>query len=397
MQRERDIKTFMIWNWMFSAILTRVRARKTSSCLMIFPLAALFALLGCGGGGAGGQPAHQNFLLVPALTGQVAAFAVQQNGALGTPDLVAGPLVGGSIAVSSSSHEAFVADALSGNLFAFNQTQANQILPAPGSPFSLTANPGLLEGVAVRPDGKFAYVVGLSGEIIGLSIKSDGSVGPISGSPFPLPALADKVVTDSSGALLFAVGDFGISVFTIDPTTGALTSAGDPVSMPGPFLSGFGAAAVTPSAKFLYVTLRESNSVAAFSFDLRGKLQPVNGSPFPVGAAPSSLTATAQVVYVLNSGDNTISALEWNSTTGAITPISGSPFNAQGASGDIAVVNGQFLYVPTPFSLKNFTGLNMPAESAVAGFSIDGSGALAPLQGSPFQVELPLLGTAGSL
>jgi len=378
----------MLWDWRLSVALARVRARKAGSCLMILTLSALLAVLGCGGGGSAGGSVHpqsvQDFVFVPTQTAEVAVAPVQQNGALGTPAFFAGPAFSAGAAASSSSHGFFVADHITHMLFAFNGNQAGKFLPAPGSPFSLSTNIGFLGDVAVRPDGKFAYVLGESGGIVGLSINSDGSLAAIPGSPFPVASGTVAAVTDSSGALLFAVGAIGVSVFTIDSVTGALTSTGIPVVLPGAIFSTFGLAAASPSpGNFLYVALSGSNSVAVFSFDSTGKLLQVNGSPFAAGKSPLTLTATAQTVYVMNSGDNTISALALNSATGALTPINGSPFNAQGGLGELAVLHGRFLYVPGP-------------GNGVTGFSIDGTGALAPLAGSPFPIGEKLSGTVST-
>jgi 6-phosphogluconolactonase len=97
-----------------------------------------------------------------------------------------------------------------------------------------------------------------------------------------------------------------------------------------------------------------------------------------VGSAPLTVTATTKAVYVMNTFDNTISALAWDSGTGRLAPISGSPFNAQGGSGEMAPLNGQYLYAAAP--------------NAIAAFSISSSGALSPLSGSPFPAGAQLKG-----
>ena len=81
----------------------------------------------------------------------------------------------------------------------------------------------------------------------------------------------------------------------------------------------------------------------------------------------------------MNSVAGTISALAWNQTTGALSEIRGSPFDAQGASGgDIATLRGQYLYATDGNNLVS------PNTDAIVGFTIDSSGALSPLAGSPF-------------
>jgi 6-phosphogluconolactonase len=243
----------------------------------------------------------------------------------------------------------------------------------------LTSSTGFLESVAIRPDGKFVYVLGLSGGINGLSVAGNGSVVAIPGSPFPVAAGSVEAVTDSSGKFLFVVNSSTVSVFTIDPATGRLSATGSPVPLPTVTLATPGMAVTTPSpGNFLYIVLTSANSVAAFSFDTTGALTPVSGSPFAVGSAPLALAATTKAVYVMDTFDNMISALAWDNGTGKLSPISGSPFNAQGGSGEMAQLNGQNLYAAAP--------------NTIVAFSISSSGALNPLAGSPFPAGAQLKG-----
>src|SRR2546429_9895442 len=93
---------------------------------------------------------------------------------------------------------------------------------------------------------------------------------------------------------------------------------------------------------FLYTNNNESpNTVSAFSVGLGGTLTMVPGSPFLTGGEGSGLysasnTATVtirkKILYVSNTGTNNISGFSINTTTGALTPVPGSPF-ATGGSG----------------------------------------------------------------
>jgi 6-phosphogluconolactonase (cycloisomerase 2 family) len=264
----------------------------------------------------------------------------------------------------------------------------NQYLSAPGSPYPGGSGPSLLEAVTVTPNGKYVYVLGLSGTITGFSIANNGSLIAISGSPVSVAPNSVEAVTDTSGKFLFAVGASSVSAFTINSTTGALSAVGQPVALPASTLPSVGFAATAPGANFLYVPLTGANSVAAFSFDMTtGSLTAVPGSPFPVASMPQTLTATSTTIYVMGSLDNNISALAWDKITGALTEIGGSPFDSQGASGGgMATLSGRYLYA---------TRVNnplLPSSDAIVGFSIDSSGALTPLAGSPFLSSVPLWG-----
>ena len=341
--------------------------------------------IGCSGTGA---CVEQSFVYAATNAGQVLIFPIAQNGTLSTPASVPGPAItGGSIAVSPPSHELFVCDHVLDTLAAF-VLNGTKYQAAPGSPYPAGPGPALLESVTATPDGKFVYVVGLSGTISGFSVAGNGSLTSILGSPLAVVPNSIQAVTDSSGKFLFVVGSFSVSAFTINSVTGTLTSVGQPIALPASTLSTPGFAATTPRGNFLYVALTGGNSVAAFSFDsATGALTSVPGSPFPVGLGPLTLTASASTVYVMNSIAGTISALAWDPTTGALTEIHGSPFNAQGASGgDIATLRGQYLYATRGNSLV------LPNTDAIVGFSIDSAGALSPLAGSPFPSSVPLWG-----
>jgi hypothetical protein len=330
---------------------------------------------------------EQRFVSATTNAKEVLLFPVEQNGALGAPNtLLPGPLVPGGIAVSPPSRELFVADHAGETLFAFVQS-GNTYTSAPGSPYSLGSSAGFLESVTATSNGKFVYVVGLNGGIFGFSIGANGVLTPIPGSPFPAGVTQSVAsVTDSAGKLLFVVTGSNVSSFFINSTDGTLTVAAPPFPLPNTTLATIGMAATT-STNFLYVALSSANAVAGFSFDPNtGVLTDVGGSPFPVGKLPFTLTTTANTLYVVNSGDGTISAFSWNSTTGALTEISGSPFSAPSGGGELTVLNGQFLYVP---SINN---LSTPNVEEILGFSIGSSGTLTPLVGSPFTSTVQLAG-----
>jgi 6-phosphogluconolactonase len=88
-------------------------------------------------------------------------------------------------------------------------------------------------------------------------------------------------------------------------------------------------------------------------------------------------------VYVANYFDNTVSEYTINPTTGAVTPIPGSPL-AVSQPGFAAVdPSGAFVYVPNS------------ADPSISGYTINAaSGALTPIAGSPFPAEYNIVGIA---
>lgn len=368
------------------------------SNLTLISLATLVLFSGCGGGthphpctAASDACVPQRFVYATTAANKVLIFPVNQNGTLGSPASVPGPAItGGTITVSRSSGELFVADHVQGTVSAFVMGANNQYSAAPGSPYPV-ASVGSLGAVTVTPDGQFVYVVGSVGGVYGFSIAGDGSLASVPGSPATAIANSVDAVVDSATKFLFVLNGSSISVFSINPSNGSLTTAGVPVALSASTLPTVGmAATASGNGTFLFVALGSSNSVAAFSVDMStGALMPVAGSPFSSGSSLLDMTATANAVYVTHSLDGTISAFTWDKSTGVLTAISGSPFNAPWGSG-LTSLNGQYLYVT---SVNN---LFPPFVNSILGYSIGSSGAISPLAGSPYSAGVQLWGDIAS-
>ena len=109
----------------------------------------------------------------------------------------------------------------------------------------------------------------------------------------------------------------------------------------GALLAGCGIALVTASfvghifakavPKFVYVADYYSSDITAYSVDSStGALTPVDGSPFAAGQNPFAVTVdpSGKFVYAVNYMSNEISAYAIDNSTGALAPVSGSPFAA---------------------------------------------------------------------
>ena len=139
-------------------------------------------------------------------------------------------------------------------------------------------------------------------------------------------------------------------------------------------------AAVSPGAAgapFAYVANEFDGSVSGYTIDPTTEaLTPIAGSPFDAGGEPGSVAVdpSGKFVYVANENDNNVSGYTIDSTTGALTALAGSPFPAGTDPVSVAVdPSGKFVYV------ANVEGDN------VSGYTIDPTtGALTPIAGSPF-------------
>jgi 6-phosphogluconolactonase (cycloisomerase 2 family) len=174
-----------------------------------------------------------------------------------------------------------------------------------------------------------------------------------------------------------------ITVFSVDNNTGALSMVS--VAATGPMPN---AVVVDPMGRFAYAGNSAENggtpSVSAYTIDSNtGTLTPVLGSPYPTGQPPSSCGMTVdprgKFLYIAQCmpasyGYSVVTAYNINQSTGALTPVPGSPYQlAIGASSVTTDPLGKFLFVAHTISCD------------VPTYSIDANtGALTPVAGSPF-------------
>ena len=219
---------------------------------------------------------------------------------------------------------------------------------------------------------------------------TSGALTTISGSPFAT-AGADSITSDPAGRFLFVGNQTtgSVSVFQINATTGALVAA------PGSPFFAFNldfaeVLAVDGTGNFLYVGQNfAALPVYAFSIDQNnGGLSPVTGSPFSLGVAGVRTDFTGKFAVGLSGvfGDNHLYVFAIDPNTGALTAVNNSPFATTMAEPENLRIHpsSQFVYA---FGVDNSS-----APAATEGFTIDPtSGALTPLAGSPF-TGLPIVG-----
>lgn len=353
-----------------------------SSYLLLSLLTLSIALAACGGGNtACTTPPCQigggaEFLIATSISGDVLSLPVDaKTGALGASTSAPGPAMSLGLAAVGSQF-VYASDFQSGSIFAYSiNSTSGALTAAAGSPFSLGPF-SVPTGLATRPGSNHLYVAD-AGKIDGLTINTAGVPAAISGSPF-LAGTNLELAVDPSGRFLYATDDDppgGVSAFTIDSTTGALSTVpGSPFTISGQTVSNsqpFGLV-VDSTGRFIYAALSTTNQIAAFSIVSgtgAGALTPVPGSPFPAGSTPLAVATAGNFLYA-NSADGTIWGYAIDSATGALNPVAGSPFPFHAA-------------LLTTDALGNF--LYGSSSTGIAAFSIDSTtGALVPLAGSPF-------------
>ncbi|MGA8154403.1 MAG: beta-propeller fold lactonase family protein [Terriglobales bacterium] len=262
------------------------------------------------------------------------------------------------------------------------------------SPFTPPALPTSGINSMVIVNKQFLYVpIGGLAEVEAFSINhASGALTAISGSPFPAQASDDTLTSDPKGRFLFVGGRFtsSISAYQIDPTTGSLNAA------PGSPVQSFNVAfanslTVDGNGKFLYVGQTFSSlPVAVFSIDkTTGALTEITGSPFQLGV--SVVQADPSGKFLLGVADNTgasgdphIYVFSIDPITGAPTPVPNSPFATVSIPFALTIhPNGNFVYPSVADNTDTVTSLE--------GYGLDTtSGALTALSGSPF-TALPIV------
>jgi len=124
----------------------------------------------------------------------------------------------------------------------------------------------------------------------------------------------------------------GIAIYIVDVTTGQLRHNGYVAT------GGYPSVTVDPSGRFAY-SINGSNNISGYTIDASsGALTPLPGSPFAAELGPFSVTVdpSGRFAYVANANSNNISGYTIDASTGVLTPLPGSPFAA--GSGPTSVI-----------------------------------------------------------
>jgi YVTN family beta-propeller protein len=184
---------------------------------------------------------------------------------------------------------------------------------------------GRANSVAVHPSGKFAYATdgsnGFPGETDNVSMYTINattgiltSIGTIAAGSFP-----NSMAIDPFGKFAFVTnsGSNDVSMYTINATTGILTYIGPIAAGTGPV-----SVAVDPTGKFAFVTNSGSNDVSMYTINgTTGALASIG--TIAAGLSPTSITIhpSGKFAYVTNSGSNSVSTYSIDVATGALTLI----------------------------------------------------------------------------
>jgi hypothetical protein len=204
------------------------------------------------------------------------------------------------------------------------------LLPAPVAAQTI----GYVYGLArpnFTPTANFLY---------GVAVDASGQLIPLPGFPILTGGngagiAPERVVYDAVGRRLYAANDASnsVSVWSVNNSTGALTALPfSPIVLP----AGFGGCiSLNPSGSVLVVGGASSGApgVVAYRIAPDGTPTQAAGSPFATGAAfPASCTFSRDGAYFYAGGGGSSSRLfagfSIDHSTGVLTPLPGSPFDA---------------------------------------------------------------------
>ena len=259
------------------------------------------------------------------------------------------------------------------NGYAINTT-AGTLTKVAGSPF---ATGGQVLAIASHPSGRFAYVASGNGTVAAFTVDSlDGSLTPVSGSPYTVgTSLGSGTVLaiDPAGKFLYVAGGSSLYAFAIDSTAGGLSAAaGSPYS--------FSAYSVTvdPSGKYLVAFGGSGSS----SYSINGATGALTAAGSAVTGCGSSSMAFEPSGHFLYGAGGGISACSFDSSSGALVLVAGSPLVSPAAGGFSGVAvhpSGAFLYA------SDLNCNDNGPSNWLYGYLIDpATGGLTAIDGSPF-------------
>lgn len=223
------------------------------------------------------------------------------------------------------------------------------------------------------------------------------SIDPSSGSLTALPASAGPTNSDSiavvPNAVMFADSSSNaVDAVSVNQVTGVLTPiSGSPFSLGSPN-GGPTSIAVGPY-NYLYATEPDGTIVGFGTSAVVGAIgMPLPGSPYPAGIAPSQMAFVAQgtgtfFLCASDPGDPNGGILAYSlDSTGALTPVAGSPFPTLANANPSSVLAANY----TPASGAQgteFLLVSLSSIAKIAVFSVDtNTGSLTAVPGSPFAV-----------
>jgi 6-phosphogluconolactonase len=283
----------------------------------IATLLAFGLCVGCGSSGGN----HALYLISPS-SNQVAAYSISGGSLNQLGNTASTGTTPMALAVPKSNKFLYTANYGSNDISMFT-IQSDGSLSSSATTITTGLRP---VSIAIDPSGQYLYTADQAGQSISAFTvdSSSGGLTPIAGSPFPTGFTPSVIKVSPNGDLLFAAAQGYVLVFTLQSGTPTLAGYYNAAILPGSM-------AVDPGERFLYITDTYDNAIVAFSIAAGGALTPIAGTPFAMGGGdPVSIAVDSSGTYVFTANHSTdnVSSLTIDSTTGALTLVSGAPFAA---------------------------------------------------------------------
>lgn len=318
------------------------------------------------GGGGNGNTSTSAIAYAVNTGGTINSYTLDTTPAFGPTQGYTGPSTPtsdeGSGMVIAQKKYLYVGFPSTFQIYGFTINSGGTLTPVSQSPFSAPFLAGpvtSLYAMITNPSGTLLFVTSLTTtQVYVYQIGSGGTLTAASGSPITLPFFPANLTTDGLGKYLYVTEDYSlhsghrIAAYSIG-STGALTAVvGSPFSYPMWQLQG------DPSGKYLIGTTGDSvafNGTDDFhlyvfgiqqSGSTAGAIAQVSGSPFTTVYSPWAIAVqpntNGSFVYSFSINDtdtayNPVEGFSINSSTGALSTLSGSPF-----SGVTPEIWGQF-------------------------------------------------------
>src|SRR5262245_42691666 len=236
-------------------------------------------------------------------------------------------LIGGS---ALAQERVFVTDGAGNTLLIMDTTSMPMITPIEVGQ--------LPSGVAVRPDGAFAYVANIfSGNVSIINTALESEMGTV--PPTPTMAGSDAVAVTPDGTQAYVTNRIANSVWVINLNTNQIDHT---ISIP----SNPAGIAITPNGNFAFAAKSSLQAVAQINVqsDPPVFVRNIGVGDFPQGVA---ITPSGEFVYVCNLNGNSVSVIDLRAPTpfvSATIPVAGGPVA-------VAIVpNGTRAYVAKQFA-----------------------------------------------
>jgi 6-phosphogluconolactonase (cycloisomerase 2 family) len=279
---------------------------------VILGIVSLAFLGGCGGG-TGRSLNNQPLSPTPAIA-MISPVTAVYGGAAFTLTVNGTNFVAASVVIfnGTSCTTTFV-----------SATQLTAAIPAA----ALASGPGSVAVTVTNPAGG------------GTSNAVSFTIGPTFSFSFSVAVASDP--TDKFGRFAYVTNSSlnSVSMYTINPTTGALQRIGAVSAGTTPF------SVAVASGKFVYAVNEDSNDVSMYAINLTtGALEPLG--TVSAGTTPKSVAVdpSGKFAYVANAGSMDVSMYTINVMSGTLTPI-GTVAAGRNANSVAVHPSGKFAYV----------------------------------------------------